>query len=337
MKWLLITTAQRTAQRLGSNVGDEFARMGTERVIRAVDPDAEFILLDKEDPDAWGPVPFDKAVVCGMPLFWSLPGNECRKVWWWPPILRWWPSAVRENFLVFGAGHVFADRISSLLEYAAAIQEVVLRSYALTVREPIIDHPRVLDTICPSAFCLLDAPVRRTHKLCNLMRGGGHFGYLHDGFSEEWDRATAPLLTTILQEQGFAFVAHTQDEVVFARELGWAADRIRFFESAQGYLDLYAQAACYFGNRMHGAAVVASTGAPTWACTHDSRVGMVRRLGGMATRMDEVTTDALMAWLVAPPSAGRVATPFDIRTEFDRMVALMGRFAKAEAVRPWTE
>lgn len=337
MKWLLITTATRTRDTPNSNVGDEFARIGTQRVIREVDPNAEFILLDKEAPDAWEPVPFYKAVVCGMPLFWSLPGNECRSAWWWPRLMRGWPSAVREHFLVLGVGHVYANRINSLLEYTAAIDEVLNRSYALAVREPVIDHPRITDTICPSAYCLMNQPTQRKRKLCNLMRAGGHFGYLNPKFSEAWDRETAPLIAALLQAQGFEFVAHTVDEVNLAVDLGWKSHDIHHFDTAQDYLDLYAQAACYFGNRQHGAAVVASTGAPTWACTHDSRVSMVRRLGGMATGMDEVTTDRLVSWLVTLPKAGRVVTPYEVRTEFVRMVELMRGFMEAEGQQPWTE
>jgi hypothetical protein len=336
MKWLLITTATRTAEALGTNVGDEFALLGTQRVIRAVDPDAEFIYLNKEDSDAWEPVAFDKAVVCGMPLFWSLPGNECKQMWWWPRLLRGWPSAVRENFLVFGVGHVYTDRIHSLLEYTAAIQEVLHRSYALTVREPIIDHPQVIDTVCPSAFSLFNSDRPRHRKLCNLMADGGHFGYLNEDVTAEWNKGTAPLLAAVLQAQRFEFVAHTQAEHELAIELGWKPDQIHLLPSAQAYLDLYAEASCYLGNRMHGAAVVASTGAPVWAFTHDSRVGMVRRLGGHATDVSAVTTDALMEWLVRLPDSGRTVTPYRIGDEFRRMVHLMRRFMEAGAKAPWS-
>lgn len=336
MKWLLITTATRTAERLDSNVGDEFARLGVQRVIRAVDPGAEFIVLDKEDPDAWEPVAFDKAVVCGMPLFWSLPGNACSTTWWWPRLLRGWPSAVRENFLVFGAGHVYADRIHSLLEYAAAIKEVLDRSYALVVREPIIDHPQVVDTVCPSAFCRFDRIGSGMRKLCNLMPDGGHFGYLKPPLADEWNRETAPLMAAVLQAQGFEFVAHTQAEHAHALGLGWKPESIHLLHSAEEYLGLYANAMCYVGNRMHGAAVVASTGVPVWAMTHDSRVGMVRRLGGYATGVEQATPAALLGWLGSLPHGGRVVTPFRIEEEYFRMVDLMARFAEAKPLPPWT-
>lgn len=43
MRWLLITT-------IGKNPGDEWIRIGIQNVIRKVDPDREYILLDKESP-----------------------------------------------------------------------------------------------------------------------------------------------------------------------------------------------------------------------------------------------------------------------------------------------
>lgn len=97
MKWLLATTGTRTPYTL--------------------DPTAEFDLLDKEDPGAWEPRPFDKAVVCGMPLFWSLPtwtypgSQNCQEAWWWPRLIRGWPSVCREHFVVRGVGRVFVDLV----------------------------------------------------------------------------------------------------------------------------------------------------------------------------------------------------------------------------------
>lgn len=333
MKWILITTTPRTAGTLGSNVGDEFARFGTMRLIREIDPDAEFDLLDKERPSQWTEVrPHDKVVLCGMPLFWSIPSinehprNLCSEIHWWEPMMRGWASSARENFLVFGVGHVHADRIDSLLEYAAAMTEVLHRAYAITLREPIIDHPQMIDTVCPSAFTLFDSPARKTRRLCNLMIDGGHFGYLRPAVTAEWEQRMQAV-SDWLQANGFEIIAHTHRERDLAYRLGWPS--VHIFNSAQEYLDLYAQASCYVGNRMHGAAVVASMGVPTWAFTHDSRLGMVRRLGGHATGVEAVTVASLDAWLHSLPGSGRVGTPFNVAEEYVRMKDLLKRFMEA--------
>lgn len=339
MKWLLITTSKRTPDTLGSNVGDEFARLGIQRLISAVDSKAEWDLLDKEKDDAWKPRAFDKAVVCGMPLFWSLPAQDfpwrqsCQNVWWWPRLLRGWASAVRENFLVMGVGHVFVDRIVSLLDYANAIQECIDRAWALVVREPVIDHPRIVDTVCPSAFCLYDRGEKRTLRCCNLMAIGGHFGHLTpDG--EAWAKQVQAI-ADVLKKRDFHFIAHTQTERRLALDLGFHHERVHIYGSAREYLDTYAKCERYFGNRLHGAAVVASTGAPVWACSHDSRLGMVRRLGGKTTRTPEATPEAVAAWADAtlPPSVSQ----YPLGAEYLRMVALMKSFADATAKQPWTE
>ena len=341
MKWLLITTATRKPNALDSNVGDEFARLGVKRLIRVVDPKADFSTLDKEDVDAWEPRSFDKAVVCGMPHFWSLPVltfpgvQNCQGIWWWPRIMRGWPSACRENFLIMGVGHVFVDRILSLLDYVAAIQESIDRAWRVVVREPILDHPRIVDSVCPSAFCLFDQENKRELRLCNLMKGGGHFGYLTpDG--EAWD-AGLQRLSDLLRSRDFYFIAHNTAERDLAFRLSWPAERVFLPSSARDYLALYSRTARYFGNRLHGAAVAASTGAPVWAVSHDSRLGMVRRLGGRATRTPEATLDAVAAWVDAPADTVASISTYPLAAEYARMTALMRDFAAAAPLPPWTE
>jgi hypothetical protein len=342
MKWLLITTATRTPDRLDSNVGDEFARIGIQRVIREVDPQATFDCLDKEDPEQWEPRPFDKAVVCGMPLFSSLPSKvfpgiqNIQHVWWWPRIMRGWPSAIRENFLVWGVGHVFVDRIVSLLEYAAAIEEVLNRSWRLIVREPVLDHPKIVDSICPCAFLMMESkPSQREIPYCNLMPEGGHFGYLTpDG--EDW-KGRVQKIADVLKGRGFHFIAHTKTEAEFAVALGWPANRVVLPKTAAGYVDIYQKATCFFGNRLHGAALCAAAGIPTWGVSHDSRLGMVERLGGRATRCHVATPDSVTAWLDCLPANRPVPTPFTVAGEYEKMKKIVRTFSQELAKPPWTD
>src|SRR5882672_4191601 len=103
MKWLLITT-------LGTNPGDEFARFGVQRLIRDVDSEPKFFLVNKESPTINQPVEFDRAVICGMPLIWSFPWPESRSparcVPWWQSLMRGWISRDPRKLCGIGVGDV---------------------------------------------------------------------------------------------------------------------------------------------------------------------------------------------------------------------------------------
>lgn len=339
MRWLLITTATRTPDKLNSNVGDEFARFGIQRLIREVDREAVFDLLDKEDPKAWDARPFDKAIVCGMPMFWSLPAlvypgsQNCQEVWWWPRIVRGWPSAVRENFLAWGVGHVFVDRIRSLHDYVSAIEEVLNRSWKLIVREPVLDHPRIVESICPSAFWAMGRTVKPEVGLCNLMRDGGHFGYLSKDASA-WNEKL-PALAKVLQDRGFVFLAHDRHERKLAQDLGWKEELIKLPTTAQGYMDWFTRAKCYIGNRMHGAAVCAAMKIPTLGICDDVRSGMVQRLGGVCLKTSEAGPAEFEEW--AKGKTAREPSRYSVEIEYARMVKLLKEFMAETPKAPWTE
>jgi hypothetical protein len=329
MKWLLLTTTARTADRLGSNPGDEFARFGIQKIIRAIDKDPVIELLDKEKTGDWDRKhEFDRAVICGMPMFWSHKEQTCNEIYWWEYIWNSYVAGNKRNILPMGIGHVLLGAPANGAAYMKAVREVTKKSWKVVVREPIYGAPSSwVQSVCPSAFCNLDRQSTRKHRICNLMPKGGHFGVLTDD-GKKWDSDQAPAIAQLLFNEGFMFVAHSHQEVTYAKKLGWWDDRIHIFNSAQEYLDLYNDAAFYFGNRMHGAAVCAATGCPTWGVTHDSRTGMVSRLGGKATPTPRITAKEVKRWIdhAYPAKPEPQYTPAH---QYTQMTALMRAFAYA--------
>lgn len=287
MKWLLITT-------ICKNVGDDFARIGVQNLIREIDPQAQFELLCKESEGIHKPRPFDRAVLCGMPLFWSIYSNECQEIDWWKPIIRGWVSQTKRNFAVIGAGHVFVNEIFNFRRYCEAIEEVISRAHVVTTREPVMDHPKIVEGVCPAAFATTPDPVVGGLKLCNLMPAGGHHFCLktQDREIQTWN-AVLPGVAKWLRDEGFSFVSHDGTERDLAMRLGWKENEIKFFGAPEYYLDLYRQASVYFGNRLHGAVVSASVGAKTLAIAADSRIRMVHRVGGQAYYPSQFTLDMI--------------------------------------------
>lgn len=282
MKWLLITT-------LGKNVGDEFVRIGIQNVIREVDPAAEFELLCKETDGIHKPRPFDRAVICGMPLFWSLPYNEASNIDWWDPIFRGWVSDDPRKLAAVGVGSVIVGKIQTPTRYIEDIAEAVCRTHFLSVRQPVLDHPQIIDTICPASFAVHQGAPRRL--LCNFMPHGGHH-YCTDTQNEDltaW-KQTVPGLAKRLIAEGYEFVAHNPLEALDAFQLGFPVERVHFFNGPEGYIKLYGEASCYIGNRLHGAVLVAAAGRPVLGIAADNRVKMVRRLGGATISPRDLTS-----------------------------------------------
>lgn len=327
MNWLLVTTAQRSPDKLGTNPGDEFARLGIELLIREVDPDATFELLDKENTADWNKEhTFDRAVICGMPMFWSNAAQTCSDIWWWDYLWNSYVTGCKRNTLCLGVGHVLVNELADFTKYGAALAQVDKRSWEVVVREPVCHAPaHWVQSICPSAYCMRVRPHAHTRRLCNLMSGGGHFGYLTPE-GELWEKRVRAI-SDVLRDADFTFVAHTWQERDHATTLGWPPERVRLFNSAAEYLDLYAKAECYFGNRLHAAAVCAATSASVWAVTHDSRLGMVRRLGGHATTAEGVDAAQVKAWIESQKSPSKPALEFAINLQYEKMLDLLRRFA----------
>lgn len=273
MKYLLITT---TGNR---NTGDELIRIGVQNLIKEVDPQPEFILFDKEISDWHTEIEFDKAILCGMPLFWNNEVSTSQTIGWWEALMRGWIVRRRKDFLILGVGNVVSDKITDLMMYGAAIQEAVDKAYAVTVRNFCGDHPELLNSICPSVFALTEIGEPK-YRLCNIMPDGAHDSYFSINEADIWRRKQRRL-SDICQVNDFYFIQHSNKEISLERphELGWEDEQIFIFDTAEEYLDIYKHAECYFGNRVHGAVVTASAGRPAMAIGYDSRLAMMNGLG----------------------------------------------------------
>jgi hypothetical protein len=273
MNWLLITGLY--------NPGDCFARFGVDRLIKEIDPDATFHLLNKEDEDAWDPPrEYDRAVLCGMPLFWSHPQQTCSEIWWWEKMFRGWLFEDPRKFMAMGVGNFIGKHgLHNEQAYMDAIMEVIECCWAVTTRNPILDHPALIDSICPSVFSIeADQSLKQSDavRLCNLMRDGGHEAHLDPEEVAVWKRLM-PELAEMLKKDGYEFVAHSGDEAVLAAELGFRS--IHIFIDPRKYLELYSRCIEYVGNRLHGAMVAFKAGASVTAIGYDSRVKMLHRVG----------------------------------------------------------
>jgi hypothetical protein len=284
MKILLVSTGK------NHNPGDQFIRLGIQKLVTSVCSEAVFERVDKETPeDTNRERPYDKVILCGMPLWWDNPVSFSASIHWWNPLIRGWLSERKKDFLILGAGSVVGRPPFNAVRFAAAVEECVERAHAVVVRNPVMDHPKLISSICPAVFTAYDPsvlPVEKTLRVCNLMPSGAHDAHLDEEEAALWRERVLPGLAKRLRELGFVFCAHDQVEYDMARSMGWESPL--FFETPEEYVRLYQKTQSYIGNRLHAGVVVAAAGGCGAVVGYDSRIEMVRPLSPLVFKPSQL-------------------------------------------------
>jgi hypothetical protein len=332
MKWLLVSTNPQPnipktnhPGGAGWNVGDVFARIGTEQAIRAVDPHAIFDVLNVDDhDDVMRERDFDRCVLAGRPLFWP----NCETFPEWDHVLfPGWPGRDPRKIAALGVGSCYPiprdDR-----HVAERLVELRRKVWDYSLRFRFGNENPSRPAVCPASWVLLGRPEKPHRKLCNFMRGGGHYPEFAPDEAIRWGRVEAIVAGELL-DRGFEFIAHTEQEREKARTLGFPEDAIVFADSIEPYLDAYASASHYFGNRMHGAVVLAGRRARVFAVGFDSRLDMIESCELTGRPPSRVTLEDVRAFAtseIQPSDELRVGL---ITTEWLLARAMMRDFSKS--------
>lgn len=293
MRYVLITTKG------GKNFGDEAVCRGLQNIISSVDKNALFILIDKENKREWStPILFDKAVWCGMPLFWSYGGDSLSTISWWE-LLTGWVSQTKNDFIILGAGSFcpWKNEVSTLQNQRRLIisaRKLKDRSYKISIRDNIANKITKQDfevLACPSVMALEGVElVENPIKIVNIMPYGSHYQIFNLKEAECWQRKKY-LLTEFAKNNGYVFVAHNKSEYQEAVKLGF--DNIIFPRSLPEFLSVYKRCVYYIGNRIHGSLLAKTAGAKVMNIGYDSRQECINLIYGMTCFPSEVNVDVL--------------------------------------------
>jgi len=335
MKWLLVTTnptpfAADSAHPHGAgwNVGDQFARVGTEQLVREVDPQAEIELLNMDVAASFIPErPFDRAIFAGRPMFW----HKAEEHPLWVHLLDGWLCRDPRKVMALGVGECF-PLAAETLELERQIHRVSQRLWRLVLRSrrhtPFFEAlPAGVDvTVCPGAWAITHRDDEPHEKLCNFMSGGAHYPAFDPDEAAQW-RSIAGFTAAVLRAEGFRFVAHTLQEADLAEALGWPAYEVRISSNVEGYLRIYSRARNYIGNRMHGAILLAGRHSVASAIGFDSRLLAVEHAGAYVTKPSGINPTALLALARLEPGLAEEQRVRRIRAERSRMLELLREFA----------
>lgn len=328
MKWLLVTTnptpfLPKSAHPHGAgwNVGDQFARVGTEQLVYEADPQAEIELVNMDVAESFIPErKFDRAIFAGRPMFW----HDAPKHPLWVHLLNGWLCRDPRKVLALGVGDCFPASAEWFTELEHQIYAASLRMWRLVLRSSHVVPAGVDVSVCPGAWAIADRAEVPEEKLCNFMPGGAHypeFDRFEAGLWSAQERANA----TLLKESGFEFVAHTLQEVELAYALGWRS--VYFSSSVEGYLRIYARASNYIGNRMHGAIILGGRNAVAAAIGYDSRLLSAMRAGAIGLKPSDLNPGAIRELVAQRPGYAELLRVKRIRAERSRMLQLVKEFA----------
>lgn len=310
MKIGLITT-------LDTNIGDDFIRLGIQRVLRTVFPGSEpgWVMLNKHRPKMvwplWHPcrhMPLwaprlrrafrhaggsrfhgcDAIVQCGAPVIW----NGCARCEWNLPV---WQDVVRDlheripvvNLAIGSAYSLSAipERIRS--EADRAFIRSILGYCRLTTARDALAQKLVAElggdiplVPCSAglAFDVPDAPADGDLVLVNYMFKAGHYDFTNDIDGAQWEHVAATVLAHVARRFNVVFICHNQ------KEMDLAAQRFPQYKSVlpasvADYEQLARTGCLGLFNRLHAAVACAGMGIPSVAVGNDTRTMMVEEYG----------------------------------------------------------
>lgn len=312
MKWLLITT-------LGKNPGDGLIRIGCERLVREVDADAVFDYLDKEDESTQVARPFDRAVVCGMPMFWHEDFTKSSDMPWWPLLTRGWPAQDRRRIMALGVGSC-CSTLGRAYKASFFLEDAQRSMWSVVLRDNYIPESWSEVICCPGLFAI-DAGAKSDH-LVNLMPDGGHWPAFNQAEAATWASMYRELVS-IFSGAGWKLVAHSSEVLDAAISAGWSGDYV-LADTAEAMVAAYANAAVYFGNRVHGAIASLASGGQAVCVGYDSRIRAASRAGAITMRPSNLD----LAQVAAPAGPGSTLSTVE-RQEFRvRMLEIIKQFAQ---------
>ena len=323
MKCLLVTTnplphlaGTEHPHGAGWNVGDVFARLGTEQLIRRVDPNAHCEIVNMDSAESiTTPRAFDRAIFAGRPMFW----RDCETHPLWSELINGWLCVDPRKVMALGVGDCFPLPTPSEL-LAEQVAKARARMWRVTLRRRGYQD----FTPCPATWLLLDRPEVPTLKLCNFMPLGAHYPEMNPAAAAFSDEKAGERARTLIDD-GWLFVAHSSQERALALRLGWTNSKIIFGSNVSTYLAAYAGAKAYIGNRLHGALVLASRESFPLGVGYDSRIFAV--LSAMIPVTPPEVWDYRQALRTNEECAKRIQY---IREQRELAVALVREFASEQ-------
>jgi hypothetical protein len=326
MKVGLITT-------LDTNIGDDFIRMGIQRVLRSLSLGEEprWEMVNKHQSETAWPVwhpcrhlpewapnwrrtarrlgrsrfhGCNLIVQCGAPVLWE----GCARCEWNVPLWQEIIGELRGRIPVMNLAIGSAYSLSAVPE---RIEDEADRHYlrsilsycCLTTARDRLAQQLVMDLgaeipliPCPAglAFEAQAVAEARDIVLVNYMPKAGHYDFSRDVDEDAWDRMLREVLARVSRTFRVVFLCHDRREEQLAG-LRFPQYERRHPETPEAYAALARQGVLGLFNRLHAAVAFAGMGIPSVAVGNDTRLWMVAEYGLPAFNVRECTAESIWA------------------------------------------
>ena len=253
----------------------------------------------------------DLVVQSGAPVYWCHNefGSHCADNEWFDSLIRRrFSKNKKAKLLNIAAGSCqgFKSDGSEFLDCPKDIEyikEFNSASSLTTVRDNLAKN--ILNSIglqtqliaCPSIFAIDEynlKPIEKRYLVMNYMQIGGHYTFGKEIKSDKWFKELKTFYDYVKDKEEILFVCHNKKEVADAKKID-ANVKTFFSNNFLDYMKIYGSAKYGIMNRVHGAFLMASYGAPSFIIGNDSRATMANEIGLESMFINDVDAQTLIS------------------------------------------
>ena len=252
----------------------------------------------------------DVVIQSGAPVYWCHQdfGSHCADNEWYDALIRRrFLKNNKASLLNIAAGSCqgfYSDGKEFLncnkdIEY---IKEFYSTSKLTTVRDKLAQN--ILNSIgletplipCPSIFAIDEyglKPQEKKYLVMNYMRIGGHYTFGKEIKSDKWLDELKQFYDYVKDKEDVLFVCHNKNEVNDAKKIDPGVQTF-YSDKFLDYMKIYGSAKYGIMNRVHGAFMMASYGAPSFIIGNDSRATMASEIGLESMFINDINSKILI-------------------------------------------
>jgi len=252
----------------------------------------------------------DIVIQSGAPVYWCHKdfGSHCADNEWYDPLIRRRFNENHDAILLNVAAGSCQDFNSDGKEFKECskdikyIKEFYFASSLTTVRDKLAHN--VLSSLgldaqllpCPSIFAIDEydlKPQEKKYLIINYMQIAGHYTFGREIRSDKWFNELKTFYNYVKEKEEILFVCHNKRELSNAKKIDPYANTF-YSDSFLDYMKIYSKAKYGIMNRVHGAFIMASYGAPSFVIGNDSRAKMTEEIGLESMFLNDITYSTLV-------------------------------------------
>jgi len=237
----------------------------------------------------------DLVIQSGAPVYWCHKkyGSHCADNEWYNVLIRRrFSKNKKAKLLNIAAGscqefNSNGDEFTECSKDSEYIKEFYSTSALTTVRDKLAQD--ILASLglnsqlipCPSIFAIDEynlKPGTKKYLIMNYMQTGGHYDFAKNIQSNKWLNELRKFYDYVKDKEDILFVCHNKHEVLNAKEIDPQVN-VFYSNNFLDFLNIYGSAKYGIMNRVHGAFLMASYGAPSFVVGNDSRARMANEIG----------------------------------------------------------